>query len=353
MKILIADDNHFYRCALKATLTEWGYEVVAVADGQAAWNALQGDQAPRIAILDWMMPSIDGLEVCRQLRAIPRHEPTYVIILTSREGKSNAVAALESGADDYITKPFDRGELAARLKVGRRIVSLQTSETVVYSFAQAVDGKNPYTKGHSERVCGFALMLAADLGLSELETDILRRASILHDIGKIAIPDAILNKSGPLTPEEMEIIQEHPIQGVKMIEPLASVRDTIPLVRWHHERLDGKGYPDGLYGDEIPHLVRVLSVADVYDALSSDRPYRVGLPFHVCLTILRDNAAKGGLDPDLVERFCSLPVEQLVRVGSGVVNKPNGRASDTSPRTGELVNMPRPVSPSVVAEVGG
>ena len=325
MKILIADDNHFYRCALKSTLSEWGYEVIAVADGQEAIKALQGEQAPKIAILDWMMPIVDGLEVCRQLRATPQREPTYVIILTSREGKQNAVMALESGADDYITKPFDRGELSARLKVGRRIVSLQTSETVIYSFAQAVDSKNPYTKGHSERVCQFALLLAAQLGLSQTDIDLLRRASILHDIGKIAVPDAILNKSGPLTPDEIRVIQEHPLDGVRMIEPLDSVRDTIPLVRWHHERMDGHGYPDKISGEQIPVLVRVLSVADVYDALSSTRPYRVGLSLPKCLAILREDASRGGLDPALVEQFCKIPAEELVGISSGVQSTWTGR----------------------------
>jgi putative two-component system response regulator len=268
-----------------------------------------------------MMPKIDGLEVCRQLRATPRHEPTYVIVLTSREGKSNAIAALESGADDYVTKPFDRGELAARLRVAQRIVNLQTSETVIYSFAQAVDGKSPYTKGHSDRVKFYALALAGRLGLSPTETDLLRRGAILHDIGKIAVPDSILNKPDKLTTEEYELIQEHPMQGVRMIEPLQSVRDTIPLIRWHHERMDGTGYPDGLTGDQIPFLVRILSIADVYDALSSDRPYRVGLSVDTSFSILRKDAENGGLAADLVKAFSSIPPEQLVRIGSGVINE--------------------------------
>jgi putative two-component system response regulator len=317
MKVLIADDNHFYRCALEATLAEWGYEVIAVADGEAAWDVLRGEHAPRIAILDWTMPRLDGVEVCRRLRAAPRHEPTYVIILTARDGKANAVKALESGADDYVTKPFDRGELAARLRVGRRIVTLQTSETVVYSFAQAVDGKSPYTKGHSDRVKGYALALAARLGLSAADTELLRRGATLHDIGKIAVPDAVLNKAGPLTPEEMAMIREHPAQGVRMIEPLESVADTIPLVRWHHERMDGTGYPDRLTGDQIPFLVRVLSVADVYDALNSDRPYRAAIPPDLCLGILRKDAVGGGLDPELVEEFCAIPMDQLAAIGFG------------------------------------
>ena len=325
MKILIADDNRFYRCALRTTLSGWGYDVVEASDGAAAWAILERDVAPKIAVLDWMMPKLDGLEVCRRLRANPRREPTYVIVLTSVEGKANAVAALESGADDYVTKPFDRAELAARLRVGRRIVNLQTSETVIYTFAQAVDGKSPFTKGHSDRVKDYALELAGRLGLCQAETDLLRRGAILHDIGKIAVPDAILNKPGPLTAGERAAMQAHPDQGVRMVEPLESVRDTIPLIRWHHERIDGTGYPDGLAGDEIPLLTRVLSVADVFDALSSDRPYRASLGIDASLAILRKDASAGGLDPGLVATFSSIPRDRLalVRSTSALTNTTN------------------------------
>lgn len=307
MKVLIADDNHFYRCALQATLVEWGYEVIAVADGEAAWAVLDGPCPPKLAILDWVMPKADGLEVCRRLRRVPRPEPTYAIVLTSREGKENAVTALESGADDFVTKPFDRDELAARLRVGRRIVDLQTCETVIYTFAQAVDGKSPYTRGHSDRVKRVALALAEHLKLQPADAETLRRGASLHDIGKIAIPDAVLDKPGPLTGDEYEVIKRHPEHGARMIEGIAALRKVVPLVRWHHERGDGRGYPDGLTSKQIPLLVRVLSVADVYDALSSDRPYRRGLPHDDCLAVLRRDAAGGGLDVELVEQFCAIP----------------------------------------------
>jgi putative two-component system response regulator len=317
MKVLIADDSHFYRHALEVTLRELGYEVTAVADGATAWEVLRADSAPRIAVLDWVMPGLDGLEVCRRLRAAPRPEPTYVFVLTSRDGKADVVRALEAGADDFVTKPFDRAELAARLRVARRIVTLQTAETVIYSFARAVDGKSPFTHGHTDRVRGYALALGARLGLSAADADLLRRGAALHDIGKIAVPDAVLNKPGPLTPDELAVIREHPVQGVRMIEPIESVRDTIPLVRWHHERVDGTGYPDGLAGDRIPFLVRVLAVADVYDALSSDRPYRAALPREVCLSILRKDAVGGGLDAELVEEFCAIPADGIAAVAAG------------------------------------
>lgn len=309
MRILIADDNNFYRRALQLTLEEWGYEVVAAANGMAAWDVLSGPTPPKLAVLDWMMPGLDGPEVCRRLRGLHRNEPTYVILLTSKSGKANAVAGLESGADDYIIKPFDRDELRARLRVGLRIVGLQTSQTVVYTFARAVDGKSPYTRGHSERVTRYALALADRLGLSAADRDVLYRGGHLHDIGKICIPDVILNKPAPLTPEEYEVVKRHPAQGADMVESLESCRDLIPIIRWHHERLDGRGYPDGLGGDQIPLLVRVVSVADVYDALRSDRPYRAGLPHEECLTILQADVAGGSLDGELVEAFCQLQVE--------------------------------------------
>jgi putative two-component system response regulator len=306
MRILLADDNHFYRLALEATLKECGYEVISVADGASALEVLCKDNAPKLAILDWVMPRVDGLEVIRCVRALDRPEPTYIIVLTSKGGKQNIIAALESGADDYLIKPFDREELQARLRVGERIVGLQTSQTVVFTFARAVEAKSPFTQGHADRVTAHALALANALDLSKADKNLLRRGSLLHDIGKISVPDDILNKPGPLTAAEYDIIKQHPSQGVKMVEPLRSLADTIPLIRWHHERLDGRGYPDGLRGEQIPLLVRILSVADVHDAMASTRPYRDAIPHEECLRRLRADAAGGGLDAELVERFCQL-----------------------------------------------
>ena len=304
MRILVAEDNAFYRHMLVSTLTEWGYETVAAIDGEEAWEKLKREGAPQLAILDWMMPKMDGLEVCRKVRALHNPEPTYVIILTAKEGKENIVTALEGGADDYLTKPFDRGELRARLQVGLRIVGLQTSQAVVFAFARAVEAKSPYTQGHAERVTAHALAIAARVGLGAREKETLRQGGLLHDVGKICVPDAILDKPGSLTPEEVTIIRRHPAQGASIVEPLHSMAEIIPLIRWHHERRDGRGYPDGLGGREIPLLVRMLSVGDVYDALSSKRPYRDSIPHRECLQILREDASKGGLDPDLVQLFC-------------------------------------------------
>lgn len=306
MRLLLADDNDFYRIALEATLKQWGYEVTSVSDGAAALEVLLSEDAPKMAILDWMMPKISGLEVCRKVRDRHRPEPTYIIMITAKGGKQNIITALENGADDYVTKPCDREELQARLQVGRRIVSLQTSETVVYAFARAVEAKSPYTHGHADRVAGYAVALAERIGLPKPERERLRRGALLHDIGKISLPDAVLNKPGRLTEEEFALVKEHPMQGVRMVGPLQSLADVIPMIRWHHERLDGSGYPDGLRGDAIPSLVRILSIADGYDAMSSARPYRAGLPHAECLRRLRDDAARNRLDARLVAEFCQL-----------------------------------------------
>jgi putative two-component system response regulator len=312
MKILVADDSLFYRRALETAVAQWGYQPICACDGAEALQILQSGHSPRLALVDWMMPNMEGVEVCRRIRAMERPEQPYIIVLTAKGGTENIVAALESGADDYVTKPFDIEELKARIRVGRRIVGLQTSQTVVFTFARAVEAKSPYTQGHADRVMAYALALADHLGLDQTNKELLRRGALLHDIGKICVPDAVLNKAGPLTPEEFEIIKEHPVQGVKIVERLESVQDVIPLIRWHHERCDGKGYPDGLSRREIPALVRVLSVADVYDALTSPRPYRAGLPRAECLHELRTNACSGGLDMEFVESFCQLPSEQVV-----------------------------------------
>lgn len=306
-KVLIAEDDYFYRFALAGVLREWNYEVIEASDGNKAWEILQSEEAPKIAILDWMMPGLDGLELCRRVRGLIRPEPTYLIILTSLEGKGNVVQALNEGADDFIHKPFDREELRARLKVGERIVGLQTSQAVIFTFARAVEAKCAFTQGHADRVAYYALALASALELSVTEKETLRRGAILHDVGKISIPDALLVKPGPLTAEEFDLVKKHPAQGAEIIRPLQTLQDVVPLVRWHHERMDGAGYPDRIPGDQIPQLVRILSIADVYDALRSERPYRAAMPHEQCLRILLRNGVEGGVDLDLAALFCNLP----------------------------------------------
>jgi putative two-component system response regulator len=193
-------------------------------------------------------------------------------------------------------------------------VERDSAESVVFALARTVEATSRFTHGHSERVLAYSLALAEVCGVGAAEREVLRKGALLHDIGKISVPDVILDKPGALTGEELAVVKTHTTQGAHIVEPLHSVRDAVPLIRWHHERLDGKGYPDGLRGEEIGPLVRILSVCDVYDSLASDRPYRGAIPHGRCLEIMRENALGGGLDLELVALFAA-SVPTLERPG--------------------------------------
>src|SRR5262249_7151385 len=237
---------------------------------------------PDLILLDLEMPKVDGYEVCRRLKQDPATRLIPIVVITGHSDHDAKLRCWEAGADDFITKPFRCLEVAVRcralLRTKQLVYERDSSEAVVFAFARVVEAKSPYTHGHSERVAAYALALAAQVGLPEAEWETLRRGALLHDIGKVSTPDAILNKPQALTPAEFEIMKRHTIHGVRIVEPLASVRDTLPLIRSHHERLDGRGYPDGLRGDQIPYIVRLLTVVDVYDSLVSERPYRGAIP---------------------------------------------------------------------------
>jgi putative two-component system response regulator len=305
-RILVVDDNPYIANLLQQGLESEGYEIHTAGDGATAL-ARVAETAPDLILLDLDLPRLSGAEVCRRLKNNPETRFIPVIMITAQCAFENKLEAWEYGADDFLTKPFHLVEVAARcrslLRVKRLVEERDSAEAVVYALARAVEAKSPYTHGHSERVTAYALALADAVGVGAHERDVLLRGGPLHDIGKISIPDAILNKAGPLTPAESAVIRTHPVQGAHIVEPLLSVKDAVPLIRWHHERLDGKGYPDGLAGDEIPLIVRILSVADVFDSLTSERPYRSLLNIEESLTVLRKSADAGGLDSTLVTLF--------------------------------------------------
>jgi putative two-component system response regulator len=307
--VLVIDDDIHIAAILERLLKMDGHLVTVIQDGEQAL-ALVESIHPDLVLTDLDMPCLNGFEVCRRIKQSPKSRLLPVVIITGNDAQQARLQAWEMGADDFLTKPFDSIEVRARcrslLRVSRLLGELDSAESVVFSFARAVEAKSPHTWGHSERVGAYALELARALRLSQVEQDILRKGAALHDIGKINIPDAILNKPGPLTSAEFEIVQQHPTQGVHIVEPLQSMQKVLPLIRWHHERLDGGGYPDGLMGGSLPLLVRILAVADVFDALSSPRPYRPALPREQCLEILTENAASGGLDPELAHCFGSI-----------------------------------------------
>ena len=308
-RVLVVDDEPATVRLLMNVLAAEGLDVASASNGRDALDGI-AKRPPDLILLDLNLPDVNGYEVCRSIKDNPATRWIPIIILTGQSAARSKLRCWEHGADDFLTKPFQCVEVITRcrslLRVKDLIDELDSAEAVVFAFARAVEAKSPYTHGHSERVRNYALLLAAHVGITADVWQTLAKGALLHDIGKISVPDAILNKPGPLTPEEYEIVKQHTVQGAHIVEPLRSIRGVIPLVRWHHERMDGRGYPDQLPSADLPIEVRILSVADVYDSLASARPYRSAIPHEGCLAMLRSDAAGGGLDPELVERFCKI-----------------------------------------------
>jgi putative two-component system response regulator len=304
--ILVVDDEPAITKLLGMVLEAEGHQIVVAANGQQAMERVAA-RHPDLIILDVDMPQVGGFEVCRRLKRAPETRLLPILILTGTGAANARLRAWELGADEFLTKPFQTLEVAARCRSLLRhkdlVDGLDSAESVVFTLARAIEAKSSFTHGHSDRVTQYAIALAKQIGIGEADLDILRRGAALHDIGKISTPDAILDKPGSLTPEEFDVIKRHPADGARIVEPLRSARDILPLIRWHHERINGTGYPDGLAGDAIPHLVRILSVADVYDALASDRPYRTALSHERCHEVMKNDSDRGGLDAELVRHF--------------------------------------------------
>lgn len=291
--VLIVDDVPANRELLEGLLENLGYDVREAADGRAALDAIELAE-PDLVLLDIEMPKIDGLEVCRRIKSDPRRRLVPVVLLTARNDRATRLAGLGAGADDFLAKPFDAQELLVRTKVLLRDRSLNTrldaAETVLLAMARAVEARDDYTIHHAERVGVYAQQIAGAHGLEGEDLEIVYRGGVLHDLGKIAIRDAILLKPGSLTADEFTIMQTHPVDGEKICGPLRSTEHYLPIIRHHHERWDGAGYPDRLAGDSIPIGARMVSVADAWDAMVTDRPYRKGLPRDEAIRRLRDGA---------------------------------------------------------------
>lgn len=341
-RILVVDDNRTNALLLERVLVGDGHMVDVANDGQEALERVT-HHCPDLILLDLDMPRIDGYEVCRRVKSNPATRFVPIVIVTAQNAFDAKLRAWELGADDFITKPFQCLEVVARCRSLLRIKDLiderDSAEAVVFAFARVVEAKSPYTHGHSERVAAYALTLASEVQLPEDEWETLRKGALLHDIGKVSVPDAILDKPASLTPAEFDIMKQHTVQGARIAEPLRSVRDAVPLIRWHHERLDGRGYPDGLFGGSIPLLVRILSVADVYDSLSSARPYRGAIPHPQCMEILYRDAAGGGLDPELVEAFSKVITPTAISVISRTARLPDSAFERTAASTSVVLKL--------------
>jgi putative two-component system response regulator len=308
-KVLLIEDDPQAVGILQPILVAKGFSVSIARDGMEGLEKIRL-VSPDVILCDLHMPRLDGLDVCRQVKGSPATRIIPIIMLTAMSDLDKKLQALEAGADDFINKPYNTLELITRIRSLLRVKflneQLDNAEDVLFSMARAIEAKDAYTQGHVERVAGLAVRLGAHLGLSEDEKDSLRKGGILHDIGKIGVPDKILNKAGPLTSEERLIIKMHPGQGAKICEKLKTMRGAIPVIRHHHERLDGTGYPDNLCGRDIPLLARVLTIVDIYDALTTTRSYRKRLPHEVAMEILWDEAKKGWWDQDVLAAFSEM-----------------------------------------------
>ena len=312
--ILIADDQAANRVLLEELLTAHGLQVVTVSDGAEVVPQLMTTQVD-LVLMDVMMPRLTGFQACEEIK---NNLDTYlipVILITALSDKQDRIAGIKAGADDFLSRPVDKTELLARvrslLKLKQRTDELERAESVLFSLAQSIEGKDPYTHGHCERLADYSARLGEQLGLSEDQITALRRAGIVHDVGKIAVPDAILLKPGRLTPDEWTTIREHSVVGERICAPLKSFRYVLPIIRHHHEKLDGPGYPDGLRGEAIPITARVLQIVDVYDALTTDRPYKKAFSIADALQTMKEEVTKGWWDPHIFDQF-----ERLVRNGT-------------------------------------
>lgn len=304
--ILVADDQPANRELLQELLTIEGFTVVTAEDGAAAFREYTRID-PDIVLLDVMMPYLNGFEVCEKIKSNPETYLTPVVLITALSEKEDRIQGIKVGADDFLTRPVDRTELMARvrslMRLKQRTDELERAEAVLFSLARSIEGKDPYTLGHCERLAELSSGLGQQLGLSEDMIVALRRAGVVHDVGKVAVPDSVLLKPGRLSDTEWTIMREHPIVGERICSPLKSFRSVLPIIRHHHERYDGSGYPDGLKGDQIPVTARVLQVVDVYDALTTERPYKPPFPIHEALQTIRQEVAKGWVDPHIFAEF--------------------------------------------------
>ena len=305
-RVLVVDDTESVRSLFRKLLSTDGHDVVSAADGAAALDAVQRHR-PDVVLLDVDMPEMDGLEVCRRLKADPGTRLTPVVMVTGQTDLNDRLRGIEAGADEFLSKPVHPQELRVRVRslsrVKHLIDALDSAEAAFVTLALTIEARDPSTNGHCERLAQHAVRLGRALGLGDEDLDALNRGGYLHDVGKVGIPDSVLLKPGPLTADEFELMKKHPLIGDSLCAPLQSLRRVRPIVRGHHERLDGSGYPDRLRGDEVPMLAQIVGIVDVFDALTSERPYRTALTPHATGQYLIGEAIKGKFDRRFVEAF--------------------------------------------------
>ncbi len=305
--VLVVDDEAVNRKLMAELLSSRGYRVEVASNGEEAISQVRAVR-PDLILLDVMMPRLDGLQTCRILKQDEDTRLIPIVLLTALAALEDRVTGIEAGADDFLTKPFNAVELLARVRslihVKHLNDQLERTENILFTLAAAVEAKDRYTGRHLRRLVDYASRISKTLALPPRAERINEYGALLHDIGKIGVPEAILNKPGKLTTEEFAIIKQHPEIGERICRPLRFGPEIGPIVRGHHERWDGGGYPDGLVGEAIPLGARIVAVADSFDAMTTDRPYRNALPIEQVWEILREGAGTQW-DPGVVQAFIS------------------------------------------------
>ena len=307
--ILIVDDVDLNRRLLKAMLKTANYRILEAKRASAAIATLEREKID-LVVVDLVMPEMSGVDFCRLLKNDKKTQLIPILMTTSLQGSENEVAGIESGADEFLIKPLQPSVVRTRIRAMLRnkalIDSLEEAETILFALAQSVERRDKYTGMHCERLATYSIALGRALGLPRHEQLALYRGGYLHDIGKIGIPDMILFKRGLLTDEEWQTMRLHTIRGEEICRPMKTLAPVLPIIRSHHERWDGTGYPDRLAGEDIPLLARILQVADIYDALTTARPYKPAFTHQHAIEIMLEEGRRGWRDPELVPLFAEI-----------------------------------------------
>jgi len=316
VRVLIVEDDADALAMLEHAIAHFGYEVAGASNGLEALELIRSGRF-RLVVSDWEMPGMTGVELCREVRRRSASGYTYFILLTSRTGSGDLIDGLRAGADEFLPKPFNPLELEVRLRVAKRILSLESRDVVIFSLAKLAEARDPETGAHLERIREYCRVIGQHLcGLEAFRDEIdgdfvemLYLTSPLHDIGKVGIPDNVLLKPGALTRDEFEIMKQHAAIGGATLSAAADAHPEAKYLQMardialsHHEKYDGSGYPAGLSGRQIPLCGRIVALADVYDALTTARVYKPAYSHEVAKSIIVEGKGRH-FDPAMVEAF--------------------------------------------------